>query len=135
MGKKKKRYTPPKDTKEDKQNIQRMKMLLLSVMACGLLTALLIAVRCPDLREICLYYCVAITVVTGLQLLEKRKTHWDLGYIVFLCVLYSILACVAILFSGLHWCFSLWAVEIAGCIVFSIARRKRMKKVTFSKRR
>ena len=134
MGKKKKRYLP-KDTEKDKQNIQCMKTLLLTVVACGLLTALLIAVQCPDLREMCLYYCIAITVVTGLQLLEKRKTHWDLGYIIFLCVLYSILAYVVILLSGLHWCFSLWAVEIAGCIVFTIARRKRMKKITFSKRR
>lgn len=125
MGKKKKQYTPPKNTKEVKQKIKYMKILLSTVAACALVTLCWIAVQCADLQKMCLYSSIGISVLCVLQLFDNRKTHWDWGYTSLLCAICFFPVCVIILLSGVYWCFALWAVELFGCIAFALIRRKK----------
>ena len=125
MGKKKKRYTPPKNTKEVRRNIKYMKILLFTVAACALVTLCWIAVQCADLQKMCLYSGIGIIVLCVLQLFDNRKTHWDWGYTSLLCAICFFAVCGIILLSGVYWCFALWAVEMVGCIVLALISRKK----------
>ena len=119
------------DPKTRKKHVRlAKKIILITATLCGFITALWIGAQCVDMKEMARYYALAVTMITGLQFFEKRNSHWDWGYVIFLCVIYFVFAGMLIVFSeelALYWCFALWAVEFAGCLVFVITEHRKSK--------
>lgn len=119
------------NSKTKKKQVRLAKrVILITVTLCGFLTALWIGMQCVHMQEMARYYAFAVTMITCLQFFEKRNSHWDWGYVIFLCVIYFVFAGVLIVFSEeltLYWCLALWAVEFAGCLAFAIAEHRKSK--------
>ncbi len=104
------------------------KIVMMTATICALITGFWVGKQCPDMQKMGGYYVLAVTIITALQFLEKRNSHWDWGYVIFLCVLYFVFAGVLIVLAEelvLYWCFALWAAEAVECVALAITDRSK----------
>lgn len=99
------------------------KIVMITAAICALITGFWVGTQCPDMQKIGGYYVLAVTIITALQFFEKRNSHWDWGYVIFLCVLYFVFGGVLIVLAeelALYWCFALWTAEAVACVALAI---------------
>ena len=110
--------------KKKKTQVSLMKKtVMISVTLCALITGYLVGTQCPDMQKMGGYYVLTVAIITALQFFEKRNSHWEWGYILFLCVLYFVVGGVLIVLAeelALYWCFALWMAEAVACITLAI---------------
>ncbi len=109
--------------KREKRIPLAKKIVILTSAICALITGFLVSKQCPDMQKMGGYYALAVAIITALQLFEKRDSHWEWGYILFLCVLYFVVGGVLIVLAeelALYWCFALWMAEAVACVALAI---------------
>lgn len=104
------------------------KIVMITAAICALITGFWVGTQCQDMQKMAGYYVLAVTIITALQLLEKRNSHWEWGNILFLCVIYFVFGGVLIVLAEelvLYWCFVLWVVEAVVCMLLAIGEHNK----------